>query len=391
MKKKILIVDKSFEVGGIQSSMINMVNELKDEYDIDICVFNNSGKLKERLDKSIKVFEPSFLFKMCGIGQKESREKGMIIYALRTAIGIFNRIFTNRLYISLACLFQKKLKGYDVAIAFHHEDSIKATVSGFYRFVQRMTDAPLKLGWVHYDSKYVTFDDSKNIPYMEKMDKLICVSKGCAEAYKKRHPELKVPIEYCYNFHQYENMVEKSFIDMVEYKHDAMNFLTVARIAKEKGHYRALKIFDRLKKEGHNFYWHIVGGSDEKTEKEFRDEISRCNLSENVIMYSSQENPYRFFRDADVFLLPSYHEAAPMVFSEAEALKLPIIGTVTLSSKELVTDKNIGIICRDDDELYDAMKSVIVNPDTLNEYKKAMETHCADNSIARKQFRQFIG
>ena len=43
MKKKILIVDKSFAVGGIQTALINMVKELKDTYDITVLMFNNDG------------------------------------------------------------------------------------------------------------------------------------------------------------------------------------------------------------------------------------------------------------------------------------------------------------------------------------------------------------
>ena len=37
--KKILIVNKSFAVGGIQTALSNMLTYLSDKYDIDLLVF----------------------------------------------------------------------------------------------------------------------------------------------------------------------------------------------------------------------------------------------------------------------------------------------------------------------------------------------------------------
>lgn len=44
-------------------------------------------------------------------------------------------------------------------------------------------------------------------------------------------------------------------------------------------------------------------------------------------------------KNANLLLLFSEHEAAPMVFGEAELLQLPVLTTNTTSVKELVLDK----------------------------------------------------
>ncbi|UKI38157.1 MAG: glycosyltransferase [Clostridiales bacterium] len=52
-----------------------------------------------------------------------------------------------------------------------------------------------------------------------------------------------------------------------------------------------------------------------------------------------------FFYKSDIVLVPSYSEAAPMVFNEAEALGTYIFTTDTASANEMVGDKNIGFVC----------------------------------------------
>ena len=149
MKKRILLIDKSFVVGGIQSSMLNLIQEIKDDYEIDLCVFHDAGPLRDRLPEGIRIIKTNPLLRLHGMSVGDAKKKGILVYLFRAFLGAFAKIFTNQLFFGLAMMLQKPLKGYDVAIAFHHEDSPNAVVSGFYRFADRKTDAPIKLGWIH--------------------------------------------------------------------------------------------------------------------------------------------------------------------------------------------------------------------------------------------------
>ncbi|MBO5973440.1 MAG: glycosyltransferase family 4 protein, partial [Clostridia bacterium] len=44
---------------------------------------------------------------------------------------------------------------------------------------------------------------------------------------------------------------------------------------------------------------------------------------------------------ADYLLVPSLHEAAPLVFDEAHSLGLPVISSDTLSAREMLTGEDI--------------------------------------------------
>ena len=94
MKKKILIVDKSFAVGGIQTALINMVKELKDTYDITVLMFNNEGVLKNRFPADVKIIEPCYLMKLHGMSIGEAKKKSLTTYILKAMTGACDRVFT---------------------------------------------------------------------------------------------------------------------------------------------------------------------------------------------------------------------------------------------------------------------------------------------------------
>ena len=47
------------------------------------------------------------------------------------------------------------------------------------------------------------------------------------------------------------------------------------------------------------------------------------------------DNPYGYIKAADLLLIPSYNEAAPLVIGEAAGLETPILSTETSSAKEM--------------------------------------------------------
>ncbi len=372
MKKKILIINKSFEVGGIQSSLLNLINEVKDIYDIDICVYSDHGQLKNRLPEGINIIKTNPLLRLHGMSIGEARKKGVLPYLFRAFIGAFDKVFTNKLFFSLAMFFQKPLKGYDAAIAYHHEDSTKATVSGFYRLAYKKTDAPIKLGWIHYDPYMVSFDDRKNEKYMELMTKIICVSKGTADVFKKRHPDLKVPIDYCYNMHDIERILrlskEKAEVDISK---DTFNCFSACRFAPQKAMPRAIKALAPVLKNNPDVRWYIAGDGPEMPKvKQLIEELS---LEDSVVLLGSLSNPYPYFTKCDLYIQPSIYEAAPMVYGEAMICKIPIFTTENISAYEMVPPE-YGVICENsEDGLRNEFAKLIENRDLVSEFKNNLE------------------
>lgn len=86
----------------------------------------------------------------------------------------------------------------------------------------------------------------------------------------------------------------------------------------------------------------------------------------SVIFYGVEKNPYRFIRNADLFLPPSHHGAAPLVFTDAKCLGLPILATRTASVQELILDNQAGWVCDHTlQAICQSLKTICRNPDML--------------------------
>ncbi len=181
-----------------------------------------------------------------------------------------------------------------------------------------------------------------------RFDQVITVSNGCKNHFIKALPELESKVLVVKNFHNYKEIKSKAEISPYQYQKDHYNILTIARLSEEKGIIRTIEIIAKLVKHSPKICWHIVGEGSQRTEIE--NLIRSYSLDNNIILFGNQDNPYRFMKNADLFLLPSYHEAAPMVLEEAKYLGIPILTTDTISAKEMLEDYDSGFICENTNE-----------------------------------------
>ena len=155
--------------------------------------------------------------------------------------------------------------------------------------------------------------------------------------------------------------------------------VTVARLSEEKGLLRCVPIFAKLRAEGVQVRWHIVGGG--PLENELKSAIREAELEDCIILEGQQTNPYRFLKNADYLFLPSFHEAAPVVFDEAIVLEVPILTTDTLSARELVIQNGAGMVCGGEaEEIYQMLRKALTSEITIQ------NTVTARRKLSMEQF-----
>ena len=348
--KKILIVNKSFELGGIQSSMINMANALSKHYEVHLFLYAPEGVLKERLSPDVKVLESSWRFESLGLSVKQAlKTKSVKRIGFRFFASLWTKLFSNKLPIDIAIKHQPKMTGYDLAIAYHQEQRKKSVVSGFTRVVDQCVEAKRKVAWLHFDSNTIDLDSKYNNPFYQKMDKVVCVSRSLMENFAKANPELSNKMEYCYNFMLYDTVKEKSREEQkVSYPADKFVCFSACRLTKEKALLRGVAAFAPALKEHNEVVWYIAGDGPERSNIE--NAISEYGLEKQIVLIGHQSNPYTYMRNADLVINVSYHEAAPMVFLESKALGTPVFATHTSSAAELLNDKVDSFICENSEE-----------------------------------------
>lgn len=122
-----------------------------------------------------------------------------------------------------------------------------------------------------------------------------------------------------------------------------INIFSPVRICEEKGVMRMIPIFARLKEQGFKFCWRVAGWGPLYEEAiALRD---KYQMQGEIEFLGHLTNPYPYFKKSDLLLLPSFKEAAPMVYGEAEILGVPVLTTNTTSAVELVADRGIGYFC----------------------------------------------
>lgn len=102
-------------------------------------------------------------------------------------------------------------------------------------------------------------------------------------------------------------------------------FITVGHLNKQKNFVKVITIFHLVSKKIKNALLLIVGEGSERYN--ILKAINKYDLQEKVILLSSQNNPYKYMRASNIFLLPSEFEGYPHVLLEAIVCGLPIVAT----------------------------------------------------------------
>ncbi|MBE6682882.1 MAG: glycosyltransferase [Ruminococcaceae bacterium] len=385
--KKLLIVNNNLKVGGVQKSLYNLLWSLEGDYDITLCLFKNIGDYSEKLPKSVKVTETKGLFRYLGVSQSEVKGLDGIKRAILAAV---SRMLGRKFTLKLLLLGEKMHDdNYDCAISFLHNGKDKS----FYGFVQdyviHRVKADRKIAFLHCDYRNCGANNSYNNELLKRFDKIAACSDGCREAFLSVLPEMESRCVTVKNFHRYEEIRRLANEQTVEYKNDCVNLLTVARLSHEKGIDRAIKAFAKAIENGIAAKLHIVGDGAKRNELE--ELVKTLGLTDSVVFYGEQSNPYRFMKNADLLLLTSYHEAAPMVIDEARSLGLPILSTSTTSSQDMILDSECGWVCdNSQDKLNTMLVELTKNIDTVKMLKKSLADKKVNNDEARLQFDNAI-
>lgn len=387
MKKKILLMNTNFGVGGISASMINTANELSKLYNVSIFCLDPIGVMKERLSDEITIIDSNWRLKAIVSNLGRAQKLGLKYLIYKVFARVWSMAFDNRLPIYLAIRKQKELGRFDLACSYTHEQEKHLEYTGLIRVLISKVDSPIKMSWVHCDYNFVKQAGFNN-RYYNKMNAIVGVTQSVADVFKNTHPGVHVPILTCPNMLDYENLYSLADEPIVfEFDRSGIICFSACRLSQVKGIERAIRAFgDILEK--NNVYWYIAGGGSGKDSISL--DISRLKLENRVILLGETTNPFRYMKKADLYINVSYQEAAPLVFMEAKALHLPVFATRTLSAEELL-DNEIDYICDNDEvAIREAFKRATSSIDELKIRKYKLDNYVGNNDRALGFFEQMI-
>lgn len=114
-------------------------------------------------------------------------------------------------------------------------------------------------------------------------------------------------------------------------------------------------------------------------------QVSALECRNAVAFMGAQDDPLSFLRGADIFVLPSHADPAPLALSEAREAGCAIIATNVDGIPELLEQGNAGILVPvgDPARLAEVLCSLVENPKTLQEWKRNSQFNIAYLRIER--------
>lgn len=335
--KKILFAAHSLGLGGIETALITLLEELvKKDYEITLVLEKKEGIFLDTLNSKIKVIQYT-----------PSSNK---IVPIRKLINICKKL-------KFSIKYSNK---FDFSAAY-------ATYSLSNGFVARTASRNSAL-WVHLD--YLTQngnDKEKTKDYYKKLKseefkQIIFVSKEARDNFLKLFPHCKDKAIYCNNLINGKRIIEKSKEIQkdfpIEQKQNTI-FLNVGRHdERQKKLTKLIEVAEMLKNDKLKFKILFVG--DGQDSNLYRKMVEDKKLEDYIIFLGKKKNPYPYYKVSDCVVLTSDYEGYPVVFLESMILKRPII-TTKVSDYAQIEGKYGIVTSKETNEIYNAMKCFIQN------------------------------
>lgn len=338
-KPRILFVNNNMHIGGVQKALISLLTTIEGKYDITLLLFHAEGELMSEIPESVHIVTTNGLYKYLGMRKNEC--KSLTDKVCRMFLAAVGNILGLKWVMELLKLFGKidDLGYFDAVISYLHCSSPKSFYGGTAEYVLRYKDTRKKVCYVHCDyvNSGTASDYSKNV--YSQFDAIACVSHSVRQRFVSVLPQMDKRTFAISNPIMEEQIRKLSQIDTYQYDSAYLNFLTVARLSEEKGVDRFVRVMSTVR--GQQVRYYVVGNG--KSREMIEQTIKENGLQAQVFLLGEDTNPYRYMAKADMLIVPSYHEAAPVVFQEAAALGLPVFTTRTTSAEEMIAGIN-GIV-----------------------------------------------
>lgn len=355
MKHTILIISQAMELGGVERSLLGLLDSIDYErYDVDLFLMRHSGELMPYLNPKAKLLPeiPQFaslavpmasLVKGGQLGVLRGRLKGKLA-ARRfdkqhpsekpsvTALTYSHRF-------TLANMPQISDKSYDLAISF---------LTPHY-FTRERVKAKKYAAWIHTDYTALSFDPVAELAMWSGYDAICGVSEQASKGFQAVFPELAGKVQTIENILPKELMCRQAVEPQTDMPADGtISLLSVGRFCEAKNFDNVPDICRRLVADNLDVKWYLIGYGG--SEPLIRQKIAEAGMQERVIILGKKDNPYPYMRACDLYVQPSRYEGKAVTVSEAQLLGKPVVITDYATSGSQLEDGVDGVIVPKDNE-----------------------------------------
>lgn len=372
MKKKILVVSPCMRLGGVERSLLGLLDNFNyEEYDVDLFLFLHDGELLSQVPAQVNLLPENKRYTSLLLPLKKILLNGYLdILFFKLWAYFYSKYFLNKNKVNSENLvypiyLQKFVsmvlpkinnKQYDLGISFLTPHYI----------VPKKANSKTSIAWIHTDYSYFKLDRKEELKMWNKFNYIASISEDCSKVFVEVFPELKDKIILIENILTKELILKQSEskdIDARFVKEENTFILcTVGRFSSQKNFDNIPAICKKLIDLGCKVKWYLIGygGQDE----EIKWNIKETNMEHNVIILGKKENPYPYIKGCDIYVQPSRYEGKAVTVREAQILAKPVIITNFATSSTQLTNGFDGIIVPlDNENCALGIKALMDNPD----------------------------
>lgn len=359
---KFLIQIPQLIFAGAEKVLVSFANDLTARgHEVEILETYGKGFLKPQFDSSVKfnaICSKEYTEKYYSSLKDVKSEVNLFKKIIKLSKLIFSKIVGYRKFAEKLAAKYYKDKYYDVAVNYLETESPE--------FLLNHIHAKKYIQWYHTD---VTSDSESTdlmIPLYEKMDAVICVAKSAQKKFVERYPQLADKTHVIYNFFDIESIQKKSAepFSYQNAKDGVPILLSVGRMTSQKKYLRFLHVLHQLKEDGYQFQWYVIGDGGER--QEIEKAIGEYALDDCVFLEGLTDNPYKYMKHCDLFVLPSEFEGFPTVTVEAKVLSCAVLATDVSGIREQMVHGETGWIVENTEQgIYDGLKYLLDHPEVI--------------------------
>lgn len=376
--KKVLFITPTLGMGGTNSSLSAIFTWLqKQDMMIDVFALTHQGKgLISYTYKNALLKENMFLSAyICNYSETKGLRKLYVFLVkllkrLSIIIGYDLEGAINRYVV-------KKIERdskYDIVVAFQEGATTKFA---------SLFNCKNKIAWIHCDyNRYLPLNKTEESLYV-RYNKIVCVSKYTKSVFCRRYPMFARNTIAIHNILDLDRIKQLSTesIEDIRFKNEDFTILSVGRITPIKQFNLIPHIARQLIAKGVKIKWYILGfSSDDNELNTIIENIKKYDVLNIVTWLGNKPNPYPYFIKSDLLVTLSISEACPMIFNEANILKLPIVTTNFGSADEFIQNGLNGTISTVEN-ITSEIEKMILDIDYYTTIKENLSDFNIDNQI----------
>lgn len=329
-KLKVLFITHYANFYGANISMLNLIIDLINRHNCEVIVlYNGEGNLHNELMKQgIKSYNVNYNFEW-----ENSRTLSFWEYNKEK---LMNRL----VYYPIIKRLLKQIKP-DII---HSNSSVVdiGEMLSLYSGIPHIWHVR-EFGDTDYGLQYLPSMKQVRKKY-ESCNRIIAISAAIEQHYRKIAPNANIVRIYNGISDAYKRDIDVSNSNSdLRYKKTDITFCCVGKLSEQKNQMELLKAANNLWQQGKkDFFIKIIGEGDAGYEEKLKKYISESNLSSNVLLMGYRTDITEILRTCDVGIMCSLNEAFGRTTVEYMFAGMPVIGTNTGGTPEIILDGETG-------------------------------------------------